>query len=110
MDSEKYEIRVLLRIFWKKRLTARAAAKEISDVEGHGTVSTRTAQRWFKRFDEGRTDLEDSARSGGSLELDSEALRETVEANPGVSTRRLSHYLGVSKSSVANHLHRIGKA
>ena len=109
MDSEKFEIRVLLRFFWKKRLTARAAAKEICDVEGHGTVSTRTAQRWFKRFEQGRTDLEDSARSGRPLEVDSEALRAAVEANPGTSTRRLSDEHGVSHMTVARHLHRIGK-
>jgi transposase len=105
MDSEKFEIRVLLRFFWKKRLTARAAAKEICDVEGHGTVSTRTAQRWFKRFEQGRTDLEDSARSGRPLEVDSEALRAAVEANPGTSTRRLSDEHGVSHMTVARHLH-----
>jgi len=109
MDGEKYEIRVLLRFFWKKRLSARAAATEIWNVEGHGTVSIRTAQRWFKRFDEGKTDLQDDARSGRPQEVDSQALRQAVEANPGVSTRRLSDDLGVSKSSVADHLHCLGK-
>jgi histone-lysine N-methyltransferase SETMAR len=109
MDNEKYEIRVLLRFFWKKRLKARAAAKEICDVEGQGTVSVRTAQRWFKRFEEGRTDLGDSARSGRPLEVDSDALRAAVEVNPGTSTRRLSDDLGVSQSTAVRHLHRIGK-
>ena len=99
MESEKYEIWVLFRYFWKKRLSVRAAAKEICEVEGRGTVSTRTAQRWFKRFDEGRTDLKDCVRSGRTQEVDSDALRAAVEANSSVSTRRLSDDLGVSKSS-----------
>ncbi len=61
-------------------------------MEGPGTISTRAAQKWFKRFKEGRTSLEDDARSGRPQEVDSdsEALREAVEANPGASTRRLS--------------------
>ncbi len=109
MDGPKLEIRVLLRHYWKLRYKATAAARKICEVEGEGVVSTRTAQNWFKRFDEGRTSLEDNARSGRPTEIDSDALREAVEANTGVSTRRLSNDLGVSKSSVANHLHRLGK-
>lgn len=72
-------------------------------------VSTRTAQNWFKRFKEGRTSLDDSARSGRPVEVDSDALREAVNANPGTSTRRLSDELGVSHMTAARHLHRIGK-
>jgi hypothetical protein len=48
MESENYEIRVLLRFFWKKGAKAAAAAREICQVEGPGTVSTRAAQRWFR--------------------------------------------------------------
>ena len=100
-----------MRFFWKKgaKAAAAAAAREICQVEGPGTVSTRAAQKWFKRFKEGRTSLEDDARSGRPQEVDSEALREAVEANAGASTRRLSNDLGVSQPSVVAHLHRIGK-
>jgi histone-lysine N-methyltransferase SETMAR len=41
--------------------------------------------------------------------VDSDALREAVEANPGVSTLRLSDELGVSHTTAARHLRRIGK-
>ncbi len=47
MDCENYEIRVLLRFLWKKSLSAAAAAREICEVEGQGTVSTRTARNRY---------------------------------------------------------------
>ncbi len=109
MEDSKLEIRVLLRHYWKQGYTAGAAAKKICEVEGDNVVSTRTARNWFKRFKDGRSSLADAARSGRPMEVDSEALREAVEANPDVSTRRLSNDLGVSQTSVVTHLHRIGK-
>ncbi len=47
IDYDNY--RVLLRFFWKKGAKAAAAAREICQVEGPGTISTRAAQKWFKR-------------------------------------------------------------
>jgi hypothetical protein len=44
-ELEKYEVRVLLRHYWKQNYKATAAAKEIGDVEGEGAVNERTAQR-----------------------------------------------------------------
>ena len=109
MEGQNLEIRVLLRHYWKQGYKAAAAAKKICEVEGDGVVSTRTAQNWFERFKEGLTSLDDSARSGRPVEVDSDALREPVNANPGTSTRRLSDELGVSHMTAARHLHRIGK-
>lgn len=106
---EKLKIRVLLHHYWKKGVSASAAAKEICDVEGEGSVSKRTAQNWFKCFCEGRTSLEDCPRSGRPQEVDSEALNAAVEANPCASTRRLSNDLGIPQTSVVEHLHRMGK-
>ncbi len=63
MEAEKCEIRVILRFMWKTKLSAAAAAREICQVEGQGTVSARTARKWFKRLNEGSTSIEDDARS-----------------------------------------------
>jgi hypothetical protein len=40
---EKYEVRVLLRHYWKQNYKTAAGAKK-SDVEGEGTVNERTTQ------------------------------------------------------------------
>jgi transposase len=65
MDNSKIVIRILLRHYWKKGLSARAAAKEICEVEGDGAVSKSTAIEWFKRFNEGNTDVCDNQALGG---------------------------------------------
>jgi len=43
-----FEIRVLLRYYWKKGLSARATAAEICKVEGEGTIGKTAAIKWFK--------------------------------------------------------------
>ena len=104
MSSEKFEIRVLLRHYWKKGLKAASAAQEICDVEGEDTVSTHMAQRWFKRFSEGNTSVEDQPRSGRPTTIDDEALRLKVELEPSTSTRILSTEFGTSQFTINNHL------
>ena len=104
---QNFEIRVLLKFFWKKGLSARAAAREICSVEG--SVSNPTASAWFKKFNTGDTSIEDQPRSGRPPTLDSKVLRQSVEANPATSTRRLSGELGISKSTIASQLHKLGK-
>ena len=61
--DDKFAIRVLLRHYWKKGLSARAAVAEICDVEGKGMVSKTTAIDWFKRFSNGETGLANQPRS-----------------------------------------------
>jgi hypothetical protein len=53
-----FEIRVSLRHYWKKGLSARAAAAEICKVKGEGTIGKTAAIKWFKRFEDGDFDFE----------------------------------------------------
>ena len=55
-EITNFELRVLLRHYWRKNLDAKAAAKAVFDVEGEDTVAPRTAQkkladRWQKVVD-----------------------------------------------------------
>jgi histone-lysine N-methyltransferase SETMAR len=103
------EIRVLLCYYWKQNLKATEAVKKIYEVEDEDVISNRTAQNWFKRFNDGDTSLEDEPRSGRPVIVDSEALREAVGANSATSTRRLSVELDIPWKSVVRHLHQLGK-
>jgi transposase len=80
-----FEIRVLLRHYWKKGLSARAAAAKICKVEGEGTIVKTTAIKWFKRFEDGDFDFEDK---------------------PSSSTRDLADELRVAQRTVFNYLHK----
>ena len=108
MGIKKFEIRVLIRHYWKKGLKAVSAAREICDVEGEDTVNTHMAQRWFKRFLEGNASLEDQPRSGRPTTIDDEALRLKVELEPSTSTRILSTEFGTSQFTINNHLGQLG--
>ena len=57
MSDRKIKNQVLLRFFWKKRLTATDGTREICEVEGKDVVSEMTARRWFERFNHGDTSL-----------------------------------------------------
>jgi hypothetical protein len=77
MEMEKYEVRVLLRHYWKQNYKATAAAKKICDVEGESAVNERTAQRWFKWFVSGNLSLEDEQHPGQPWIWDSEATKRS---------------------------------
>jgi transposase len=108
METEKYEVQVLLRYYWKQNYRAAAAAKKICDVEGEGAMNEHTAQRWFKRFASSNLSLEDEQRPGRPRIWDSEATKEAAE-QPSTSTRRLSDTLGPSKITIHRHLTARGK-
>jgi transposase len=108
MEMEKYEVRVLLRHYWKQNYKAAAGGKK-SDFEGEGAVNECTAQRWFKRFASGNLSLENEQRPGRPRIWDTEATREAAEQRPSTSTRRLSDTLGPSKSTIHRHLTALGK-
>ena len=103
-EITNFEFRVLLRHYWRKNLDAKAAAKAICDVEGEGTVAPRTAQKWFKRFNEGDFDLEDRPRSGRPTVLDEGDLQAALDVEPSSSTRELAEELGVANRTVWNYL------
>lgn len=108
MCDEKIAIRVLLRHYWKKGLSTRAAAEEICAVEGEGVVNKTTAAEWFKRFNEGDTSLQDKPRSGRPSTVDNEALLEAVKNQPATSNRILSAELGPHYSTIDRHLQHLG--
>lgn len=108
MICEKTVIRVLLRHYWKKGLTAAAATREICDVEGKDVVTANTAQWWFRRFKCGNTSLEDQERLGRPSVVNIENFRDLVEQQTCSSTRQLSGVLGHSQSTIVRHLHNMG--
>jgi len=71
--------------------------------------SLRTVQRWFGKFRNGDTDLEDKPRSGAPAEFDhDDALLEAVREDCRVTTRELAEEFGTSHDSIARHLRRLG--
>ena len=106
-EITNFELRVLLRRYCRKNLDAKTAVQAICDVEGEGTVAPRTAQKWFKRFNEGDLNLEDKPRSGRPTVLDEGDLKAALDVEPASSTRELAEELGVDQKTVWNHLKQL---
>lgn len=108
MVSDESYMRALLLHYFKKRLSAAAAVKEICAVEGEDAVKDDKARFWFRRFKLGDTDLEDKPRSGRPSVIDQETLRAATEESPGSSVCSLANELNIGKSSVHRHLIQLG--
>lgn len=107
MLQEKIVIRALLRHYWKKGLSTRAAVKEICAVEGDNMVSKSAAAEWFKRFNEGDLSLDDKKRCGRPTVLNDVALVGALNEEKHASTRSLAMKLRVCNKTVHNHLHHL---
>lgn len=105
----EYEILVLLRHYWKANFTAIKATEKICQIEGSDSVNERTARRWFKRFNDGDTSLQRIDGSGRPQEVHNDLVKETIEADPTLSSRKLAEKMEISQSSAIRHLHIIGK-
>lgn len=105
-EITRFEIRVLLRHYWKKGLSIRDAADAINEVEGENTIGKTVVGKWFQRFNEGSFDLNDKPRSGRPTVSDASALQAVLDKEPSSSTRDLEAELGISHMTVWNHLQK----
>lgn len=106
MTLEQSQIRLLIRYCFKRKLSTRAAVKEICDTEGEGTVSQSNVCRWYKRFKSGDLTLDDEPRSGRPTMFGSEDLVEALKIQPSASSRDLMKAVGVSShQTILNRLH-----
>ena len=88
---------------FKLSLNTEEVPKNISCMKGEGVVDHSRITRWFKKFRSGCKNLDDQARSGRSKTVDSEAVLQTIEANPVSNTRRGSDELGILQHSGIRH-------
>ena len=110
MSEDKIVIRGLLRHYWKRGFSAKAAAEIICEFEGEGVIHRNTAAIWYKRFMDGDTTLSDKSRSGRPLVVNKQVLRTALEEQPHSSTRDLSAILGVSHTTISRNLKSLGFA
>ena len=53
-----------MRHYWKKGINATLAAEQICEFESPEVTNINMVQRWYRKFKEGDTSLEDKDRSG----------------------------------------------
>ena len=105
----KEDLRLLFLHEFKLGNNASQTTANINRAWGEGITSDRTVRRWFQKFRSGDESLKDEEGRGRPSNLDNENLRAIVEQNPRQSVREMSRELGVSSSTVSDHLKQIGK-
>ena len=109
INLSRREVRVLLLHEFRLDHKATEATNNICRTMGQDIISTRTAQRWFNRFDNGNFELDDSSRSGRPVEVDLDRLKQLIEDDPHLTTRCLAEELGCSHTTVETYLKELGK-
>ena len=109
MNLSRRDIRVLLLHEFLLGDKATEATNNICRTMGHEIISTRTAQRWLNRFDNGNFELDDSSRCGRPVEVGLDRLKQLIENDPRLTTCCLAEQLGCSHTTVETHLNELGK-
>ena len=82
MELTKFEIRVLLKHYWKQDHKAAATAREICEEEGTDVISEHVAQQLFQHFNAGEEYIEDLPHFGRSKLWDIKNICRVQEENP----------------------------
>ena len=82
----------------------------INKALGESTTSERTVQRWFQKFRGGGENLKDEDGRERPPIFQNEDFRAIAKQNLRQSVREMSAQLGVSISTVSDHLKQIGKS
>ena len=75
----------------------------------HDIISTCTIQHWFNRFNNENFEFDDPSRSGRSVEVNLDQLKQFIEDDPRFTTCCLAEQLGCSHTMVETYLNKLGK-
>ena len=97
---------ILAIIFYEYQLgtNSMVMAEKINKVFDEGTVTDRTVQNWFQRFNNGDTSFKDQFHRDRPPTFDKNALRRELELHPNGSTRDLEKALEYHYSTINRHL------
>lgn len=109
MDRDKVFFRGVLLFLFDSKKTAAEAHKMLSDTYGEQVPSYRSCREWFQRFKSGDFDLKDKERPGQPKKFGDAELQALLDENPCQTQEELAVQLNVSRATVSNRLHAMGK-
>lgn len=110
MTKSRRDVRILFLHEFRLGHLASEATRNICHTMGQGIATLRSVQRWFQRFKHGDFDIEDSTIPGRPITFDNDEILQLIEADPRLTTRCLAERLGSHHSTIAQHLHALGKS
>ncbi|XP_023214631.1 histone-lysine N-methyltransferase SETMAR-like [Centruroides sculpturatus] len=84
-------------------------AQKICQAFGQGSISTRTTQRWFRKFSSGDESLKDEPREGRPYVINNDELQAAIEEDSTQTCQILAQKFSISDETVHLHLHSLGK-
>ncbi|XP_035733844.1 histone-lysine N-methyltransferase SETMAR-like [Vespa mandarinia] len=109
MDTERRHLRHIILHCFKKGDSVKNTLDEICTVYGDGAITIITTVRnWFKKFRGGNLNLEDEDRSGRPKTTDMDLIKAMLDENPRYNVREIVNATTVPKTTVHNHLRKMG--
>lgn len=111
--SQKSEIRAYIKARGALKIPAIKIRKELCDIYGSSAVSLITVRRWLNKFQNGKTSVEDSDRSGRPRfqvsEANIAAVKKLVEGDARYTVKDIAGYVGISSAAAHKILtHHLG--
>jgi histone-lysine N-methyltransferase SETMAR len=109
MEPSREIIRNLLLYEFQLGHDAQTATANVNRAKGAGTVHQATTYRWFAKFREDNTNLDDQPRSGRPREIDREAVIEAIDEDPTLTVRDLANDFECGVARIHEILKAAGK-
>ena len=84
--------------YFKKGKNATEMQKKFCAVNGEGTVTGQTCQKWFVKFCAGDFMLGNASQSGRPVEVDSNQIETLIENSKHYTIQEIVNILKISKS------------
>lgn len=75
---------------------------------GNDLVTTRACERCFEKFQSGKLCVKDLSRPGRLTEIDTGAMKVSLDKYPYLTTRDIADDLQISQASVLSNIGKIG--
>lgn len=108
MEETKMHVRHILLFLFRKGESAAKARRQICDVYGAKAITRRITEYWFHRFRSGSLNIKGSFIPGRPLAVKDEQILELVTNDCHVKTREIAQRLGISHSTAASRLKKLG--
>ena len=108
MNNSKEYMRYCLLYEFQLGHSAAEAHRNMTVVFAKDCYSESHCRSYFTRFRNGNFSLENEPHSGRPIEIDQDALCDTLKCEPHQSTRELASKLGCDQSTIVRQLAKLG--
>ena len=109
MQISNREKRLLIYHEYKLKTSRSETKEKICKSIGHGTVSLKTVNNWFNKFENKDFNLNELPRSGRQKTINRNEIKTLIEDDPRMSTRQIAEKVKYHHSTIEYILKELGK-